>query len=116
MNPNMRLTNTLRDCLCLFSTFAILMDFKIIFSRPKVTLDLHRKNGGTAEAEGTKSAELTARCDGVLDTVLIPSEITYRFVTGKRVYERYSTTSTARMYAEQSLFLQTSVLQTALHF
>lgn len=83
MNPNMRLTNTLQVCLFLFSTFAILMDFKTIFSRPKVTLDLHRKDGGTAEAEGTKSVELTARCDGVLDTVPTPAEITYRFVTGK---------------------------------
>lgn len=63
------------------------MDFKTIFSRPKVTLDLHRKDGGTAEAEGTKSVELTARCDGVLDTVPTPAEITYRFVTGKCIYE-----------------------------
>lgn len=54
--------------------FSVLLDFKIVFSRPKVTLDLFIKDRGTAAVEGTRSVELTARSDVVLDTALVPLE------------------------------------------
>lgn len=54
--------------------FSVLLDFKIVFSRPKVTLDLFIKDRGTAAVEGTRSVELTVRSDVVLDTALVPLE------------------------------------------
>lgn len=56
--------------------FSVLLDFKIIFSRPKVTLDLYIKDRETANVEGSRLVELTVKPDAVLDTVLVPSETT----------------------------------------